>query len=38
MPVGQLANDQVEKDKLARDPEQARKLWEWTEEALDKIL
>lgn len=37
MPVGQLASDLVAKDKLASDPGQAARLWEWTEEALDKI-
>ncbi|KLU90354.1 hypothetical protein MAPG_09316 [Magnaporthiopsis poae ATCC 64411] len=37
MPVGQLASDLVAKDKLASDPAQAARLWEWTEEALDKI-
>ncbi|KAL8409757.1 hypothetical protein RB594_008004 [Gaeumannomyces avenae] len=37
MPVGQLASHLVARDKVASDPGQAARLWEWTEKALDRV-
>jgi hypothetical protein len=36
-PVGVLSNSDVDKDKAAKNPELANKLWTWTNEVLDSI-
>lgn len=35
MPVGHLADDKL--DKVARDGELAGRLWQWTEDVLDRV-